>query len=126
MAVEPTDLTIIFNSVKKGLLVPDSSTEFDSTIIIHINTALSRLRALGVGPEAGFVVSETVDETWLKFFEDEAIDEVYMNLIKSYVILLVRGLFDPSASSVISTANKQMIEKYESIIADQALIQTLE
>lgn len=47
----------IFESIK-ALLGPDSSYDvFDTDIMIHINTTLSVLTQLGVGPSEGFMIT---------------------------------------------------------------------
>ena len=46
--------TSILDSIKKLLGIPSEATEFDTDILIHINSVFSILTQLGVGPSSGF------------------------------------------------------------------------
>ena len=47
----------ILNTVKKTVGMNPEYTAYDSDIIMHINTALMRLRQLGVGPKQGYRIT---------------------------------------------------------------------
>lgn len=81
----------ILGSVKKLL---GSDDYFEPDLILHINTALNILTQIGVGPEEGFAIE---DETsvWSDFTDDA----VLLNMIKSYVPLRVKLLFDVASDS---------------------------
>ena len=99
----------ILTSVKKGvggLLEEDES--FDSDLILHINTVFSKLTQLGVGPTEGFSISDK-SSTWNDFIGSDA----RMNMVKSFVILSVRMLFDPPTSGSVSKAFEEQIAEYE-------------
>lgn len=99
----------ILTSVKKGvggLLEEDES--FDSDLILHINTVFSKLTQLGVGPNEGFSISDK-SSTWNDFIGSDA----RMNMVKSFVILSVRMLFDPPTSGSVSKAFEEQIAEYE-------------
>lgn len=99
----------ILTSVKKGvggLLEEDES--FDSDLILHINTVFSKLTQLGVGPNEGFSISDK-SSTWSDFIGSDA----RMNMVKSFVILSVRMLFDPPTSGSVSKAFEEQIAEYE-------------
>lgn len=96
----------ILTSVKKLLTgLTEDDTTFDMDIIIHINSALSILNQLGVG-EPGFSISDK-SATWTEFLgSDEHID-----LVKTYVVLKVRQVFDPpSTGPIVEAYNKQLSE----------------
>lgn len=59
-------LESILSSIKKLLGPEEDYDHFDADIIFHINSALSDLNSIGIGPEEGFVIS---DETakWSDF-----------------------------------------------------------
>lgn len=99
----------ILHSVKKVLGIAAEYTVFDEDIFIHINTALSTLTQLGVGPPAGFTVDDAADE-WDDFFDPT--DHQY-NAIKSYVYLRVRMLFDPPQTSYLIDAKMDQIKELE-------------
>lgn len=96
----------ILNSTKKILGLDFSYTAFDLDIITHINAAFSVLNQLGIGPIDGFMI-EGEEENW-DLFE---VPTNQLNLIKTYLFLKVRMLFDPpSTSYLIEAMNKQIAE----------------
>ena len=97
----------ILNSIKKLLGPSEDYTHFDADIILHINSAFSRLCQLGVGPEKPFKITGA-DEVWTDFIEDG-----YQEDVKQYVYLSVKQIFDPPANSFLMEANKQQIDKLE-------------
>lgn len=99
----------ILTSVKKVLGIPSDYDHFDRDILLHLNTVMSILNQLGVGPEEGFIVED--DSTlWSDLFDGD-IDTNKMMYVKSYVCLRVRLLFDPPTSSgAIDAMERQMRE----------------
>lgn len=99
----------ILTSVKKALGIPSDYEHFDRDILLHLNTVMSILNQLGVGPEEGFIVED--DSTlWSDLFDGD-IDTNKMMYVKSYVCLRVRLLFDPPTSSgAIDAMERQMRE----------------
>lgn len=97
----------ILTSVKKVLGIHEDYTNFDADIIIHINTAFATLNQLGVGPLHGFVI-EDAEAKW-----DEYIISCNMTMVKSYIYLKVRMLFDPPSSATLLESMKQMINEME-------------
>ena len=96
----------ILTSVKKMLGIPEDYEQFDMDIIMHINSVLMILTQLGVGPEEGFAIADKTDE-----WDDFIGDNVLLELVKSYVYLKVRLIFDPpQSSSVIEAMNRQISE----------------
>lgn len=99
----------ILTSVKKVLGIPEYYEHFDRDILLHLNSVMSILHQLGVGPENGFVVEDD-STTWSDLFDGD-IDTNKMMYVKSYVCLRVRLLFDPPASSgAIDAMERQMRE----------------
>lgn len=97
----------ILTSVKKLLGIDESYTHFDADLIMHINSVFSILGQIGVGPKKGFAISGA-DEKWSDFLED---DPGRLALVKSYMHLKVRLLFDlPTASSAVDAMNRQISE----------------
>lgn len=97
----------ILTSVKKLLGIDESYTHFDADLVMHINSVFSILGQMGVGPKNGFAISGA-DETWSSFLED---DLGRLPLVKSYMHLKVKLLFDPPlASSAIDAMNRQIGE----------------
>ena len=96
----------ILVSVKKLLGIAPEYEVFDTDIILHINSALSVLTQLGIGPSKGYMIRDAND-LWSDFVKDDPRQE----LLKVYVYLRVRLIFDPpSSSSVIEAINNQIKE----------------
>lgn len=98
----------ILTSIKKLLGITEGCTDFDADIIIHINTVLATLNQIGVGAESGFAISDKT-ASWTDFMGDDK----QLNLVKSYVHLKVRLLFDPPLSSAVMEAINNSIKELE-------------
>lgn len=98
----------ILKSTKKILGLDADYTPFDLDVITHINATFSILNQLGVGPEASFFIE---DETAV--WADFGVPNNQLNLVKTYVYLKVRILFDPPATSYLITAATDQIKEYE-------------
>lgn len=98
----------ILTDTKMNLGIAEDNVDFDDVIVGHINTTFSILQQLGVGPEDGFMVEDDSDE-WFDFIgEDNA-----WNMIRSYIFLKVKSLFDPANTSFNLTAMKEEIQQLE-------------
>lgn len=96
----------ILKSTKKILGLEDEYTVFDLDIITHINSTLSILNQLGVGPVDGFSIEDN-EANW----SDIELPLNQLGLLRTYVFLKVRLLFDPpSTSFAIEAMNRQIIE----------------
>jgi hypothetical protein len=98
----------ILDSTKHAIGVGAEYDVFDPDLIMHINGVLSQLNQLGIGPDEGFMI-EGADEQWDTFLGP---DPRY-NIVKSYVYLKVKNLFDPPATSFLLTAQKEQMEQME-------------
>ena len=99
-------MTSILNSIKKMIGIQEDYQHFDADIIMHINSVLMILTQLGVGPDAGFVITGA-DEQW----SDYITDSKNLEAVKSYIYLKVRLLFDPPTSStIVDSFNRQINE----------------
>lgn len=96
----------ILDTVKKMLGIPQDYTQFDTDIVIHINSVLSILTQLGIGPNEGYSIKDNTS-LWSDYIPDgKALSD-----IKTYVYLKVRLIFDPpSASSAVEAMNKLVSE----------------
>ena len=97
----------ILTSIKKMLGIPEEYDHFDPDLIMHINSVLSILTQIGVGPSEGFRIEDDL-ATWEDFLDDDTDYEA----VKSYVHLRVKLLFDTStlSSSVIESMNRMISE----------------
>lgn len=98
----------ILASVKKLLGISHEYTHFDSDIIMHINTVFMVLQQLGVGPKNGFYIEDDTS-TWADFLGDPT----HLQMVKTYVGLKVRKIFDPPTSSALMNAIDQSIAEFE-------------
>lgn len=101
----------ILTSIKK-LLGPGADTYFDTDIIIHINTALSILTQIGVGPPEGFTIEDEFAE-WSDFLDDNK----KIAMVKTYVYLKVKLVFDPPTLGSVLEAHQNAITELESRIS---------
>lgn len=104
----------ILNSVKKNLGIEEDYTQFDQDIIMNINMALNTLTQIGVGPWKGFTIKG--DEETL---EDFVGDDPRFEMIKMYLYLRTRVIFDPPSSSYVLQAYKDQIAELESRLSYQ-------
>lgn len=107
MSAEKMNDSILL-SVKKMLGLPEEYNAFDLDIMTHINSVFTILTQIGVGPVNGFTIE---DETamWTDFIQDMS----FYQLVKSYMVLKVRLLFDPPISSAVLECYKAQINEYE-------------
>lgn len=98
----------ILVSIKKLLGIDSEYTHFDTDIIMNINSVLSVLTQLGVGPSEGFVIEDS-NALWTDFLSSARDIE----MVKSYIYLKVRLLFDPPTSSAAMESAKQLISELE-------------
>lgn len=96
----------ILNSVKSLLGIAAEDTAFDADIVVNINMAFATLNQLGVGPEQCYSITGTSD-AWTDF----STDTFTIGLLRSYVYLKVKLLFDPpSASNTLDSMTKVLSE----------------
>ena len=100
----------ILNDIKKQLGMVDEYTEFDTDIIISINSVLSVLKQMGVGPKEGFVITSS-QETWDDYLGD--LDQSSLNMVKTYIYQKVRLIFDPPQSSALLESINRQIAEFE-------------
>lgn len=99
----------ILSSIKKLLGLVELYTPFDADIIIHINSVFSILRQLGIGPDTGFSISDEKSK-WSDFLSGDEKSSL-VEMVKTYMYLKVRLMFDPPANSfVVESFNKQIAE----------------
>ena len=98
----------ILTSIKKMLGITEEYKQFDPDIIMHINSVFMILNQLGVGPSEGFRINDEYT-TWGDFISDDS----YLDLVKSYMVMKVKLLFDPPQSSIVMEATNRMISEAE-------------
>lgn len=96
----------ILLSVKKVLLIADEDTGFDDQIIIYVNSVFDILTQLGVGPKEGYAISGNT-EVWSDYLQDNKL----LNLVKSYVPMKVKLMFDNGNGTVNNAVSEIVAEK---------------
>jgi hypothetical protein len=92
----------------KELVGAASYDTYDKVLILYINTVLSVLTQLGVGPKNGFSISDNT-AVWSDFIDDEE----KFNMVKSYMSLRVRMLWDSPSNGTVSASIKDQINELE-------------
>lgn len=90
-------MSSILTSIKKTIGIAESDENFDQDIQMHINTYLSVLCQLGVGPKEGFSIRDK-SATWEDFLGEGTSN---LDAVQTYVYIKVRLVFDPPASSAV-------------------------
>lgn len=90
----------------RQLLGTDVDEVFDTDLLIHINTFLSDMTQVGVGPETGMIV--TKNTTWNDFITND----VLLPQVRTYIYLKVKLVFDTTSMSsyAINALNDQAQE----------------
>ena len=98
----------ILTSIKKLLGIAEEYTHFDADLIMHINSVLSILTQIGVGPAEGFSIKDK-ECIWTDFIPESQ----KLEFVKSYVYMKVKLLFDPPLSSAVIESTNRMISELE-------------
>lgn len=98
----------ILISIKKLLGVSENNSDFDTDIIMHINSVLMILNQLGVGKN-NFIIKDEKSK-WADFLGDDVNE---LTAVVSYIHLRVRLLFDPPLNSAIIESMNESIKELE-------------
>lgn len=98
----------ILTSTKKILGITKDYTAFDFDIITHINAAFSTLNQIGIGPEDGFMIEDKNS-----FWEEYEVPNNQLNLVKTYIFLKVKFIFDPPGTSFVLESIENQIKEFE-------------
>ena len=108
MSVEMNENSNILNTVKRAIGVLEDYTPFDMQILMHINSCFTILNQLGVGPKQLFIADSS--SSWSDFLVGSS-DK--LELVKTYVFLKVKLLFDPPSNSFVQDSMQQQAQEYE-------------
>lgn len=97
----------ILASIKKQLGVNDS-VQFDSQIVMVINTAISALTQIGIGPAEGFLLTDE-DANWTDFIGE---GPSFISA-QSYIYCKSKILFDPPANQTLLNALQRQADELE-------------
>lgn len=98
----------ILTSIKKMLGIQEDYEHFDTDIIVSINSMFSVLHQLRVGPETPFTIKDKT-AVWSDFIADEK----QIEMVKTYMYLNVRVIFDPPTNSSVLESYKAMAKEFE-------------
>lgn len=101
----------ILNDIKKLLGIDADDTDYDTDIIIDINSAFAKLCQLGVGPKSGYGITSASDR-WSDFMS-VSIEGCPLALVKTYMVAQVRIYFDPPVSSAAYTSLENIVKEHE-------------
>ena len=105
----------ILESVKKVIGLTAEDDHFDEDLIIFLNGEFNLLKQLGVS-DYDFVIEDSSDE-WSDYLPDDN----SLNIVKGYICLRAKKLFDPPTGGVLTALNEE-IDRYEwklNVIAEQ-------
>lgn len=98
----------ILDSVKKYLGIEPEYTHFDPDIIMLINSGISKLTQLGIGPETGFEISDRTTH-----WDDLIGDAKNLSIVKRYLCIEVKLAFDPPSNSFLVNSLKDIQKEDE-------------
>ena len=108
----------ILMTIRKLVCGNPYADHFDTDLLVHINACFSILNQLGVGPENGFVVTDET-QSWSSYSDNDRI----LNMVKTYVTLKVKKIFDPPLTSSVLEAMDKEIKELEwrlNVVVDPA------
>ena len=103
--IEPS----ILKTIKKMLSIDSEDNSFDVDVITAINSTFTILEQLGIGPDDGFQIQDDSDN-WTDY---SPAGVKTINLVKTYIYLKCRLVFDPPTNSFLKEALENQIQEYE-------------
>lgn len=102
----------ILLSIKKLLgMDPIEFTQYDTDLIIHINTIIEFLNQLGIDIPEGFKINDE-NALWSDYLNKPEYNGI-KDSIKNYIYLRVRLVFDPSTNSSLLNSINDTIKELE-------------
>lgn len=97
----------ILDDIKKVCGIDAEYTAFDQDVMMHINSEFAVLNQVGVGPAAGFMIADNTP-VWDDFLQGE----MRLNMVKSYMYLKLRLIFDPPSTSYLIAAWEKQADMF--------------
>ena len=101
------DKESILTSTKKQLNIDEFDESFDLDILAAINTCISVLHQIGLGDGPALVVTDK-STTW-----DQLIPSPSLNMVKTYIFLKSKLIFDTPASGIATNSHKDILAEME-------------
>ena len=87
----------ILQDIRVAVGLSSDNTDFDTELLMHINSAIGKLNQNGIGK---FLVVNDALDIWLDLQDDTQIEgNKYFQMIPSFVALSTKILFDPPPPS---------------------------
>ena len=103
----PIESPSILVSTKAALGVTQDDTSFDAELLTFINSALAEVNQVGVGPVEGLMIFSEAEE-WEALIGNDA----RLNIVKPYVYLYCKMLFDPPEVGFVLTSMERILERH--------------
>ena len=107
-------MVTILKDIKSLLGIEMDDSSFDTELLIHIGSVCTILNQLGVGSNIGSLIDK--DTTWF----DVLGERKDLEIVKTYIFLKIRLLFDPPQNSFLVKAIETQCSEYEWRIVVQA------
>jgi|SRR4051794_22419339 hypothetical protein len=98
----------ILISTKKILGIAEDYNAFDLDVITHINSSLAIVNQLGVGPVDALAIEDELTD-----WNELVLPQNQLSLVRTYIFLRVRMLFDPPGTSFLIDAMNKQIQEHE-------------
>lgn len=97
----------ILKSIKDMIGPEVDNDDFDTELIMHINSVIMGLTQMGLGPSEGFEIEDETS-TWQDFLPNVK----KFSAVKTYIYMKVKLIFDSStmSSALIEAFNRQIAE----------------
>jgi hypothetical protein len=96
----------ILLSVKKLIGYDEDYDAFDIDLIILINSYISQLVQMGIGPSNGYKI-ESKEDLWTDFIGESKV----LEHVKEFIFIKTRIIFDPPVNSAVLSALKDVAEE---------------
>jgi hypothetical protein len=89
----------ILQDIRTAVGLDATNTDFDTELLIHINSAIGRLNQNGIG---NFLVVDNDKQAWIELQNpDQTVGNQYFQMVPSFVQLSTKLLFDPPPPSSV-------------------------
>ena len=89
----------ILQDIRSAVGLDANTSDFDTDLLMHINSAIGKLNQNGVG---NFIVVEDEDMTWGDLQNPDQVEgNKYFQMIPSFIMLSTKLIFDPPAPSAV-------------------------
>lgn len=98
----------ILKDIRESLGLTSTTIDFDTELLMHINTAISKLNQNGIGI---FLIVNGEEETWDNLLDPLQIEgNKYSKMIPLYISLSTKLLFDPPPPSSVEYHTRSVDE----------------